>query len=97
MLPRSEADEPERGLGAGRQTLNAALDHRHTYISDGNFLVRTLRGVDRALHPDGVAAFVFGDVADPGKAPLALAAKIWSDLRDKSNLVLELIEDQLPR
>lgn len=90
-------DEVGRERGAGRQTLDAALDHRHTYTSYKDFLLRTLRGVERALQPDGVAVLVIGDVADPGKAPIPLAAQIWNDLRDKTNLrLLDLIEDQLP-
>lgn len=90
-------DEVGRERGAGRQSLNAALDHRHTYDSYQHFLQRTLLGVERALRPDGVAVLVIGDVADPGKDPLPLAARIWEDLRQQTNLqLLELIEDDLP-
>ena len=36
--------------------------------------MRTLKGIRRVLKQDGVAVLVIGDVADPGKAPLPLAA-----------------------
>ena len=44
-----------------------------------------------------MAAFVIGDVANPGKDPVPLAAKIWHDIGDETGLkLLDLIEDQLP-
>jgi len=90
-------DEVGRERGAGRKSLNAALDHRHTYSSYRNFLLQTFLGVRRVLKPNGVAVFVIGDVADPGKDPLPLAAQIWKDLRDKTGLrLIDLIEDHLP-
>lgn len=90
-------DEVGRERGAGRQTLDASLDHRHTYASYREFLLRTLQGVQRALKPDGVAVLVIGDVADPGKAPVPLAAQIWQDLQHETQLrMLDLIEDDLP-
>lgn len=89
-------DEVARDRGAGRQSLNAALDHRHTYATYRDFLLRTFLGVQRALKPNGVAVLVIGDVADPGKDPVPLAAQIWEDLRDETQLQLvDLIEDQL--
>jgi site-specific DNA-methyltransferase (adenine-specific) len=89
-------DEVGRERGAGRRSLNAALDHRHTYSSYRDFLLRTLRGVRRVLKQDGVAVLVIGDVADPGKEPLPLAAKIWQDVGSETTLrLLELIEDHL--
>ena len=49
------------------------------------------------LNPHGVAVFVIGDVADPGKDPLPLATKIWQDLGSETGLqLIELIEDHLP-
>jgi len=90
-------DEVGRERGAGRRSLNAALDHRHTYTSYRDFLLRTLRGVRRVLNQDGVAVLVIGDVADPGKAPLPLAAQIWQDVGGETGLhLLDLIEDHLP-
>jgi DNA methylase len=89
-------DEVGRERGVGRRSLNAALDHRHTYISYRDFLLRTLRGIRRVLKQDGVAVLVIGDVADPGKAPLPLAAQIWQDVGDQTGLcLLGLIEDHL--
>lgn len=89
-------DEVGRESGAGRKSLNEALDHRHTYTSYKQFLCRTLQSVRRVLKPNGVAVFVIGDVADPGKDPLPLAAKIWQDVGRETGLQLvELIEDHL--
>jgi site-specific DNA-methyltransferase (adenine-specific) len=90
-------DEVGRDRGAGRRTLDAALDHRHTYISYQDFILKTLRGIRRVLKQNGVAVLVIGDVADPGKAPVPLAAQIWQDVGDQTGLrQLELIEDHLP-
>ena len=90
-------DEVGRERGAGRRSLDATLDHRHTYTSYRDFLLRTLRGVRRVLKQDGVAVLVIGDVADPGKTPLPLAAQIWQDVGSETGLkILELIEDKLP-
>ena len=90
-------DEVGRESGAGRKSLNEALDHRHTYTSYKQFLCRILQSVRRVLKPHGVAVFVIGDVADPGKDPLPLAAKIWQDVGSETGLqLIELIEDHLP-
>jgi hypothetical protein len=90
-------DEVGRERGVGRKKLDAALDHRHTYASYKNFLLRTLQGVRRVLKKHGVAAIVIGDVADPGKDPRPLAAQIWNDVGSDTGLaLLELVEDHLP-
>jgi site-specific DNA-methyltransferase (adenine-specific) len=90
-------DEVGRERGAGRKRLNAALDHRHTYNSYKEFLLRSLVGMRRVLQRDGVAVLVIGDVADPGKDPVPLAAKIWEDLGGHTGMrLLDLIEDHLP-
>ena len=90
-------DEVGRERGAGRRSLDATLDHRHTYASYRDFLLRTLHGVRRVLKRNGVAVLVIGDVADPGKTPLPLAAQIWRDVGGETGLnLLELIEDHLP-
>jgi hypothetical protein len=90
-------DEVGRERGAGRQSLDATLDHRHTYTSYRDFLLRTLHGVRRVLKQDGVAVLVIGDVAHPGKTPLPLAAQIWQDVGSETGLqLIELIEDRLP-
>jgi SAM-dependent methyltransferase len=89
-------DEVGRERGAGRRTLNAALDHQHTYSSYREFLMRVLQGVRRVLKPDGVAVIIIGDVADPGKTPIPLAARIWEDLSHRTDLrLMGLIEDHL--
>lgn len=90
-------DEVGRERGAGRKKLNEALDHRHTYSSYKQFLLKAFHGVRRVLNPHGTAVFVIGDVADPGKDPLPLAAQIWRDISDETGLrLMELIEDHLP-
>jgi hypothetical protein len=90
-------DEVGRERGAGRLSLDAELDHRHTYTSYRDFLIRTLRGIRCVLKQDGVAVLIIGDVADPGKAPLPLARKIWQDVGDQTGLrLVDLLEDRLP-
>lgn len=90
-------DEVSRDQGAGRKSLDAALDHRHTYSSYAAFILKTLEGAQRVIKPDGAIVLVIGDVAEPGKTPLPLAAKVWDDIRASTNLqLLDLIEDDLP-
>lgn len=90
-------EEVGREHGSGRRSLDAALDHQHHYAAYRDFLSRTLRGMRRVLKQDGVAVVVIGDVANPGKAPLPLAARIWQDVGGETGLqLLELIEDHLP-
>lgn len=90
-------DDVGRERGQGRRTLNAALDHRHTYASYRTFMLGTLLGIQRVLKPSGVAAVVIGDVANPRKEPLPLAAKLWEDVGAQTKLrLLERIDDHLP-
>ena len=90
-------DEVGRDSGAGRKKLDSELDHRHSYSSYVQFMQSVLQGTARVLKPSGVAVFVIGDVADPGRDPLPLARKIWEDMGDSTGLtLLELIEDHLP-
>jgi hypothetical protein len=90
-------DEVGREGGAGRKKLDAALDHGHGYVAYKDFLLRSLKGVRRVLKSDGVAVFMIGDVADPGKDPVPLAAQIWRDLGGETGLrLLDLVEDHLP-
>jgi site-specific DNA-methyltransferase (adenine-specific) len=90
-------EEVGRQRGAGRRSLDAALDHRHTYDSYRTFFVQTLKGMRRVLRKDGVAVLVIGDVANPGEEPLPLARQLWDDVGDESGLhLLDLIEDHLP-
>jgi site-specific DNA-methyltransferase (adenine-specific) len=89
-------EEVGRERGAGRRSLNAALDHQHTYESYKQFFLRLLKGTRRVLKKDGVAVFVIGDVADPGKEPVPLAQQLWNEVGAGSGLQLvELIEDDL--
>jgi len=90
-------DDVGRERGEGRRTLNAALDHRHTYTSYKTFMLRVLLGVQRVLKPNALAAIVIGDVADPRKEPLPLAAKLWEDVGGQTKLhLVERIDDHLP-
>lgn len=90
-------DGVARDGGKGRKQLNAVLDHQHTYISYREFLLCVLHGIERVLKPNGVAAVVIGDVADPGKEPLPLAAQIWREVGAHTRLrLVEMIEDELP-
>ena len=90
-------DEVGRERGAGRLKLNRVLDHRHNYASYKTFMLRILIGIERSLKPNGVAAIVIGDVADPGKDPVPLAAKIWEEVGGQAGLkLIERIDDHLP-
>jgi DNA modification methylase len=89
-------EEVGRQRGAGRRSLDAALDHRHTYDSYRTFFIRILKGMRRVLQKDGVAVLVIGDVANPGEEPLPLARQLWDDVGEESGLrLLDLIEDHL--
>jgi hypothetical protein len=89
-------EEVGRQRGAGRRSLDAALDHQHTYDSYRTFFVKMLKGMRRVLQKDGVAVLVIGDVANPGEEPLPLARQLWDDVGDDSGLrLLDLIEDHL--
>lgn len=91
-------DDVGREQGRGRKKLDAILDHRHTYGSYCDFMLRTVLGIQRVLKKNGVAVLVIGDVKDPGKEDaLMLAAKMWEDIKGKTDLrLLELVEDDLP-
>jgi site-specific DNA-methyltransferase (adenine-specific) len=90
-------DEVGRERGDGRKKLNAALDHRHTYSSYKDFMLRTVLGIQRVLKRDGVAVLVIGDVKNPGKEPIPLAAQLWADISGQTDLcLLEMVEDDLP-
>jgi site-specific DNA-methyltransferase (adenine-specific) len=90
-------DEVGRERGKGRRTLNVVLDHRHTFASYRAFMRRILFGIRRILSPGGVAAVVIGDVVEPGKDRVPLAARIWDEIGDGTDLELvRLIEDHLP-
>jgi len=91
-------DEVGREQGEGRKRLDAVLDHRHTYSSYCEFMLRTMLGIQRVLKQDGVAVLVIGDVKESGKDdPLPLAAKMWEDIKDRTGLrLIEIVEDHLP-
>ncbi|MGY0003144.1 DNA methyltransferase [Micromonospora sp. I033] len=87
-------EEVGRERGAGRRNLDKTLDHRHTYDSYREFMTRTIQGVERVLKPNGVAAIVIGDVANPGKETIQLASKIWADVSSETTLrLVETIDD----
>ena len=89
-------DDVSRHGGAGRQSLDSELDHRHTYDSYREFMERTLKGVRRVLKRNGVAVFVIGDVATPKGPSIPLARQIWGDIGAGTGLrLLDLIEDSL--
>jgi hypothetical protein len=91
-------EEVGREHGQGRKSLNAKLDHRHTYDSYREFFSRTLGGIGRVLKRNGVAILVIGDVAHPERreSPMPLASRLWSEVGDSSRLqLLDLIEDTL--
>ena len=91
-------EEVGRERGTGRRQLDLVLDHRHTYRSYCEFILRTLTGIQRVMKPDGVAVVVIGDVKDPDKEkPLPLAAQVWEDISRSTNLrLMEIVEDDLP-
>jgi len=90
-------DDVGRDGGAGRKQLDEALDHRHTYTTYKEFILRTVLGMQRVLKESGVAVLVIGDVADPGKSPVPLAAKVWEEIADLTGLrLVDIVEDHLP-
>ncbi len=90
-------DDVSRQRGAGRVSLDAALDHGHDYTAYRTFMLRTLQATRRVLRREGIAVFVIGDVTRPGGPPLALARQLWDDVGEQSGLrLMELIEDYLP-
>jgi site-specific DNA-methyltransferase (adenine-specific) len=91
-------NEVGREGGAGRKSLNAVLDHRHTYTSYCEFMLRTTLGIQRALKKDGIAVLVIGDVKEPGKEDaLPLAQKMWDDIKSRTSMrLIDVVEDDLP-
>ena len=90
-------DDVGRNGGAGRQSLDAELDHQHNYDSYRGFMLETLHGIRRVLAPHGAAVLVIGDVATPDGPSLALAQQLWEDVGAKTGLrLVEFIEDSLP-
>jgi SAM-dependent methyltransferase len=83
--------------GTGRLALDARLDHRHTMDSYSDFMLKIFRNVGRVLRADGVAVFVIGDVAEPGRPAIPLATRLWERMHDKVDLKLfDVIVDRLP-
>jgi site-specific DNA-methyltransferase (adenine-specific) len=90
-------DEVARNAGTGRRKLDAKLDHQHNYESYRDFMLRTFKGVARVLSRTGVAVFVIGDVATPGRPSLDLASQVWADIGAQTGLrLVDLIDDSLP-
>jgi SAM-dependent methyltransferase len=90
-------DDVGRNAGAGRRRLDAKLDHQHNFTAYCDFMLRVLKGARRVLKPGGVAVFVIGDVATPGKEQsLALAKTVWDQVGASSGLrLVDTIEDTL--
>lgn len=90
-------DEVSRDKGEGRKKLNAKLDHNHRYVGFKDFMLRTVKGIERVLKKDGLAVVVIGDVANPGdNEALALAGTVWKDIESHTGLErMEIIEDYL--
>jgi site-specific DNA-methyltransferase (adenine-specific) len=90
-------DEVARDSGKGRRRLNARLDHKHNYESYLEFMRRTFTSTRRVLAKTGVAVFVIGDVAAPGKGARPLAEEVWDEIGAGTGLrLLDMIEDSLP-
>lgn len=90
-------DEVSRDQGEGRKKLDGVLDHGHTYDTYKRFMKKLLSGVEQSLKPNGVAALVIGDVVEPGKERVPLAAQMWDELGEGTGLhLVDLIEDHLP-
>ncbi|MEK6311005.1 MAG: hypothetical protein V4737_03640 [Curtobacterium sp.] len=91
-------DEVGRERGVGRKKLDAVLDHRHTYSSYCDFMLRTTLGIQRVLNRNGVAVVVIGDVKDPGKEDaLPLAQQMWNDIKHQTGMrLIEVVKDDLP-
>src|SRR5207247_4824142 len=61
------------------------------------FMLRIFKAARRVLRRRGVAVFVIGDVATPGRESLALARQVWDDIGGSTGLrLIDLIEDELP-
>lgn len=91
-------DEVGRDQGEGRKRLDAVLDHRHTYASYCDFMLRTTLGIQRSLKRNGVAVVMIGDVKTPGKEDaLPLAQQMWDDIKSRTSMQLvDVINDDLP-
>lgn len=58
---------------------------------------RTFIGTRHVLKKSGVAVFVIGDVAAPGRVSRPLAEEVWDEVGDQTGLrLLDVIEDSLP-
>lgn len=90
-------DEVSRQRGRGRRRLDAELDHGHGYEAYAGFMTRVFLGTSQALRPDGIAAFVIGDVTTPDGDSVALAQQLWHDVGPSTGLqLLDIVEDHLP-
>jgi site-specific DNA-methyltransferase (adenine-specific) len=90
-------DEVSRHAGVGRQTLDAQLDHQHTYETYVDFMHLLFLRVRRVLKRSGVAVLIVGHVSSPTGISRALARDIWADVGDTTGLqLIEFIEDSVP-
>ncbi|WP_051353060.1 DNA methyltransferase [Thalassobacillus devorans] len=73
------------------------LDDNHTLSGYVNFMLDIIRESEKVLQDGGLACFVIGDVAKPGKDPLNLAEYVWENVKFETNLNLYgIVEDHLP-
>ncbi|MDG4657949.1 DNA methyltransferase [Ectobacillus antri] len=76
---------------------NLKLDDNHSLTGYVDFMATIIQQCEEVLTDSGVACFVIGDVAKPGKEPLKLAEYVWEQVKERTNLNLfGIVEDHLP-
>lgn len=73
------------------------LDDSHTLDGYVEFMYSIIQESYNVLEDTGVACFVIGDVAKPGKEALNLAEHVWDEIKDRTDMSLfGIVEDHLP-
>ncbi|MGN4256651.1 DNA methyltransferase [Bacillus cereus group sp. MYBKT14-1] len=76
---------------------NLKLDDNHSLAGYVDFMESIIKQCENVLTDSGVACFVIGDVAKPGKEPLKLAEYVWEQIKERTSLKLfGIVEDYLP-
>ena len=89
-------EEVSRDSGSGRRLLDSQLDHKHNIESYTEFMKQVFVGARRVLRKNGVAVFVIGDVASPGRGTRSLATEVWDAVGSETGLrLVQVIEDDL--
>ncbi|XOB42291.1 MAG: DNA methyltransferase [Candidatus Nealsonbacteria bacterium] len=90
-------------LGESIEKINKELllDDKHSIKSYEHFLGDVLNQCERVLRPDGICAFVIGDIEEQDKnakrKSYNLSEEIWNRLKQKTKLnFFTIIEDPLP-